>query len=179
MTGAGSVISFDPVMWKLRDGRQVTVRAVRPDDRDRLQAAVRGLSDESRYLRFMSFVRELSPALLDQATSPEPGRELQLVAVTGRSGEIVAGARYSAAEGSRTCEFAVAVSDEWHRLGLARRLLEALMLNARLRGFDGMEGYILASNTRMLELARRLGFKEIRSPEGPTVRLVRRDLRRD
>jgi hypothetical protein len=40
-----------------------------------------------------------------------------------------------------------------------------------------MEGYVLASNARMLGLARRLGFAETASTEGPTVRMVRRDLR--
>jgi L-amino acid N-acyltransferase YncA len=62
-------------------------------------------------------------------------------------------------------------------LGLARRLLETLIESARARGFERMEGYILATNTRMLGLAKRLGFAEMASPEGPTVRMVRRDLR--
>ena len=170
-------VDFAPVTWQLAGGRRVTVRAVRPDDRERLQAAVRGLSDDSRYSRFMSFMRELSPSLLDRATRPAPDRELQLVAVTGDDeATIVAGARYSAAAGSRTCEFAVAVADEWHRRGLARRLLEALLQCARARGFEHMEGYILATNTDMLGLARRLGFTAVENPADPSVRLVRRDL---
>ena len=78
--------------------------------------------------------------------------------------------------GSTDCEFAVTVVDEWHGLGLARQLLEALMQAARARGFERMEGYILATNARMLGLAKRLGFAEVESPEGPTVRMVRRDL---
>jgi hypothetical protein len=40
-----------------------------------------------------------------------------------------------------------------------------------------MEGFILASNTRMLGLAQRLGFVRVASPEGPAVALVRCDLR--
>jgi GNAT superfamily N-acetyltransferase len=173
-------VEFTAVTWQLAGGRRVTVRAVRPDDRERLQCAVRGLSDDSRYSRFMSFMRELSPALLDQATQPAAERELQLVAVAGDGDEatIVGGARYSAAAGSRTCEFAVALADDWHRLGLARRLLEALIDSARARGFEQMEGYILAANSSMLGLARRLGFTPVEYPEDPTVRRVRRDLTR-
>ncbi len=79
--------------------------------------------------------------------------------------------------GAADCEFAVAVVDQWHGLGLARQLLEALMRTARARGLERMEGYILATNTPMLGLAKRLGFAEMESPEGPTVRMVRRDLR--
>jgi acetyltransferase len=76
----------------------VTVRRIRPDDQPRLQDAMRHLSDESRYMRFMGSMRELSPQLLDRAAHPVPGRELQLLAVTGEGDAetIVASARYAA-----------------------------------------------------------------------------------
>jgi GNAT superfamily N-acetyltransferase len=169
-----NAIAFEPEVWRLRSGRSVTVRLVRPDDQARLQDAMRHLSDESRYMRFMGFTRELSPQLLDQATHPVPGRELQLVAMTGEE-TIVAGARY-AADASGDCEFAVTVTDEWHRLGLARRLLDALIRSAQRQGFKRMTGYVLATNTGMLALARRMGFVQVANREDPTVRVVRRDL---
>jgi GNAT superfamily N-acetyltransferase len=177
MTTAPPAIAFDRQVWRLRSGRSVTVRLVHPDDQARLQDAMRHLSDESRYLRFMGFTRELSPQLLDRATHPVPGRELQLVVVTGE-GEaetIVAGARYTA-DASGDCEFAVTVLDEWRRLGLARRLLDALIRSAQTQGFQHMTGYVLATNTGMLILARRMGFVPVASREDPTVRVVRRDL---
>lgn len=169
---------FSPVDLQLRDGRRVTLRAVRPQDKDALQAAIKELSQESRYTRFMSALRELSPQMLERAVNPHQARELQLVAVVGEGAQekIVGGARYGGSAGSRDCEFAVTVAEEWHGLGLARQLLEALMQAARARGFERMEGYILASNARMLGLAKRLGFAEVESPEGPSVRMVRCDL---
>ncbi len=169
---------FTPVLLELRDGRRVTVRAVRPGDRDNMQNALRALSTESRYARFMSPLRELTPKMLDRAVHPDENRELQLVAVTGEgaSEQVVAGARYSGDPGGRNCEFATTVVDGWRRLGLARRLLEMLMEAACARGFAQMEGYILASNTGMLHLAKRLGFTEVESEEGPSVQLVRYEL---
>lgn len=163
---------------RLRDGRIVTVRAVRPGDREAVRAVVERLSAEARYSRFMSALRELSPRMLEQAVNPDPTRELQLVAVhsDGFRQVIVGGARYSAAAGSKDCEFAVTVVDDWHGVGLGRRLLEALMRAAQARGFERMEGYILASNAPMLGLARRLGFARVENPEDPEVRVVRRNL---
>ena len=171
-------VDFQPVAVRLRDGREVTVRAIRADDADKLQTAIRRLSAESRYSRFFSAMSELTPQLLERATFPDAMRELQLVAVAGSGAEeeIIGGARYAAAATDGDCEFAVAVVDEWHRRGLARLLLETLMRAARDRGFVRMEGYILATNAAMLGLAKRLGFATIKSPEGPTVCLVRRDL---
>ena len=169
---------FDPVDVELREGRRVRLRAVRADDKERLQAAIRGLSAESRYSRFMSPLRELSPQMLERAARPDADRELQLVAVVGEGEqeEIVGGARYAGPPGSTDCEFAIAVVDEWHGFGLARQLLEALMRAARARGFTRMEGYILATNAAMLGLAKRLGFVPLESPEGPSVRKVRCNL---
>jgi RimJ/RimL family protein N-acetyltransferase len=179
MPAVASETEFNPLDVQLRDGRRVTLRAVRAQDKDKLQEAVRALSVQSSYYRFFSPLRELSPQLLERATRPEQENELQLVAVVGEGAQekIIGGARYAAVAASRDCEFAIAVVDEWHGLGLARQLLEALMRSARARGFERMEGYILATNPRMLGLAKRLGFAEMASPEGPTVRMVRCDLR--
>ena len=41
-----------------------------------------------------------------------------------------------------------------------------------------MEGYVLATNRPMLDLARRLDFEVGASDEGPSVKLVRLDLAR-
>jgi GNAT superfamily N-acetyltransferase len=174
MAGSASGSELLPIEVRLKDGRSVTVRAVLPADRTALQEAIKRLSVEARYSRFMSPLLELSPSMLERAVNPEQGRELQLIAVHQQV--IVGGARYSGAAGSKDCEFSVAVVDDWHGAGLARRLLETRMHAACSRGFERMEGYVLASNASMLGLARRLGFVRVESPEGPTVALVRRDL---
>ena len=179
MSGDAPHADVDPVDVALRDGRRVTVRAIRATDADALQAAIRSLSVESSYTRFFSPLPELSERMLERATHPEPGRELQLVAVVEQDGRetIVGGARYGALPVAGDCEFSVAIVDAWHGLGLARRLLEILIQRARERRFERMEGYVLATNRRMLDLAKRLGFAETASTEGPSVRTVHLDLR--
>jgi len=169
---------FVPLEVQLRDGQRVTLRGVQPQDSEAFQAVIKALSEASRYTRFMSPLRELSPQMLERAVNPDPAHELQLVAVTGEPGreQIAGGARYCGSAGSNDCEFAITVAAQWQGRGLSRPLLTQLMRAARARGFAHMEGYILAGNARMLELARRLGFIEVQSPEGPTVRMVRCDL---
>jgi RimJ/RimL family protein N-acetyltransferase len=171
-------MTIDLITVELRDGRHVTVRAIRESDADKLQEAIRGLSVESSYKRFFSPMRKLPAPLLERATHPEPGRELQLVAVAGADAEekIIAGTRYAAVGDGKDCEFAIAIIDGWHGAGLARRMLEILIADARAGGFTRMEGYVLATNAAMLGLAQRLGFTEGPSDEGPTVRMVRLDL---
>lgn len=172
-------MQVDPVELELKDGRRVTVRAIHEKDGERLQQAIRGLSLESSYKRFFSPLRELPSQLLQRAIHPEPGRELQLVAVVGDGADetIVAGSRFAALPEEADCEFAIAIVDGWHGCGLARSLMEMLMQHARVSGFPRMVGYVLATNAPMLGLAQRLGFTESACDQGPSVRMVSRDLR--
>jgi acetyltransferase len=170
-----------PITVTLRGGRRVTLRSIRPDDAAALQAALRRLSGESRYMRFMSAVNELSPSMLKHAVHPVAGRDLALVALadpagTGAEGDVVGGARYIADPALRTCEFGIAVNDDWRGTGLASCLMNELIRSARARGLKGMEGFILAGNAPMRKLATRLGFETTASSEGPGVVRVWLDL---
>jgi GNAT superfamily N-acetyltransferase len=175
---------FTPIAVTLRGGRRVTLRSIRPDDGAALQAAFRGLSTESRYTRFMSAVNELSPSMLKHAVHPVAGRDLALVAlaepaVADEDVNIVGGARYGADAARQTCEFAITVSEDWRGTGLASRLMQELIRSARAQGLTGMEGFILAGNTPMRNLAKRLGFAVTASSEGPGVVRVWLDLQAD
>src|SRR5262245_1503829 len=105
----------------------VTVRPIRPEDQEGLHEAVRSLSNDSRYTRFMAAKRERSRQTLHAATHPKPAQECALVVVDGQTGPIVGGARYASAPGSDACEFAITIVDEWQGLGLARHLMEILI----------------------------------------------------
>jgi len=169
---------FAPIEALLRDRRRVRIREIRPDDRDEVRQAFGRLSSESRYTRFMSQVKELSPEMLERAVHRQTERELGLVAeIDAPDGiDIVAGARYYVQPDGESCEFAVTVADDWQGVGLASRLLRELIGAARARGLERMEGFVLAENTAMLNLARRLGFTVTADPNDAMVRIVRLDL---
>ena len=163
-----------PMQVKLRNGRELMLREIGAQDADEIVEAFERLSAESRYTRFMIPLRELSPRMLAAATHPVPGRDFAVVAVSvdGDDEDIVGGARYVGAPGSDSCEFAVTVADDWHGLGLAGRLMEILIANAREQGLRCMEGYVLAVNTPMRRLARRLGFSDRQCPDDAALRLM-------
>ena len=144
----------------LKNGTVITVRPIRPDDAGIEQAFVRKLSNESRYNRFMDAVRELSPRMLSHFTQVDYDRHLALIAVVGHDdGEIqVAVARYVVNDDRQRGEFAIAVADEWQRMGLGTLLMQALMTAARAAGMRVMFGDVLASNHKMLRLMAKMGF---------------------
>ena len=66
--------------WDQPDGRTVTIRPIRPEDADLEQAFVKGLSEESKYYRFMDTLRELTQSMLVRFTQIDYDREMAFVA---------------------------------------------------------------------------------------------------
>jgi len=157
-------------------GFRVKVRAMDPMDIDREASFVRELSDESRYKRFMTTLRELSRAKLETLTRVDQVGHVALVATVGDDGDeaFVGVARYIVDPAGTGCEFAIAIGDDWQGSGLAGILMQSLIDLARMRGLATMEGIVLAANSSMLQLARQLGFEPRRDPEDPTtIRIVK------
>ena len=167
-----------PVEIDLRNGRRVVLRPIRPDDRKELVEAFDRLSHESRYSRFMAPLKSLPEGMIERAVNPALDREFALVAVAGVGDEedIVGGARFAVEPDGASCEFAVAIADDWNGAGLGSRLMRELIRVAQGRGLKRMHGFVLSQNSSMLGLARRLGFSVGPSSEGPTVKLVSLDL---
>lgn len=154
----------------------VTVRPIGPGDAALEADFIRSLSDETRYQRFMAVVREAPSAKLRALTQVDQQRDLALVAITSQDGRerIVGAARYGVDATRTGCEFAIALADAWHGSGLAGILMRMLIDVARRRGLATMEGIVLATNRRMLGLARQLGFRVVPDADDrDTVRVVR------
>ena len=147
--------------WEQRDGSIITIRPIRPEDADMEQSFVKNLSDESKYFRFMDTLRELTQSMLVRFTQIDYDREMALIAtVPGDDGnEVQIGvARYVTNPDGETVEFAVAVADDWHKRGIGRKLMNALIEIARQKGYRAVIGDVLAQNARMLRLMTTLGF---------------------
>jgi acetyltransferase len=147
--------------WHLADGTPVTVRPIRPEDAGIEQAFVRGLSERTRYFRFMQAVHELTPEMLVRFTQIDYDREMAFIAVVedepGKEQQ-VAVVRYTSNPDQRSCEFALVVADQWQGIGIGTHMMQSLMQVARARGLRLMEGEVLADNSNMLALMRRLNF---------------------
>jgi acetyltransferase len=163
---------------QLKDGTDIVLRPIRPEDADIETAFVSRLSPSSRYMRFMQTLKELTPEMLLRFTQIDYDRELALVAITEENGKEIqiAVARYAMNPDGETCEFALVVADEWHRKGIGARLVTILIEAARARGFRTIEGQVLTENAPMLALARRLGFRARYSPGARNVIDVALDL---
>lgn len=144
----------------LLSGTRLTIRPIRPEDASLEREFVDGLSDRSRYLRFMAVMKKITPQLVSRFTQIDYDREMALIAlirVDDRDKQIAV-ARYVINPDWRSCEFAIVVADDWQNKGVATELLRRLIDVARDRGLDRMDGVVLSENKGMLDLAAQLGF---------------------
>lgn len=172
-------------MRQLKNGQEWLLRPIRPEDAEPLQEFVRGLSDESRYMRFVSMLRELTPRMLARYTRIDYHRELALVATIqepnplhrGHLRERIIGfAHYLRNADGRGAEYALVVGDDWQRCGLGSQLMRALIEAAHEQGLTYIDGLVLGSNRPMLGLMSYLGFQIDPDEEDPGMRRVWLDL---
>jgi GNAT superfamily N-acetyltransferase len=138
---------------------QVSIRAVRPDDRERIVKAFRGLDRRSVYLRFFSYKKELEDEELRRVTECDGVSEAVLVATVGSGDrEIIVGLGSYVRSGA-AADVAFAVEEDFQGRGIASRLLRQLVEVARANGIVRFEADVLAENAPMLAVLRNSGLR--------------------
>lgn len=144
---------------RLKDGRVVRVRQVRPEDKPLFVRALRTARDQTVYHRFGTVKRRFSPQELRYLTEVD-GSNHYAIGATLRAGGVLRGvgvARFVRdPRDPSQAEAAVAVADDFQGAGLGRMLFLRLALAARRRGISRLVCPVLATNRASLALMRRL-----------------------
>jgi GNAT superfamily N-acetyltransferase len=147
----------------------ITIRAVRPDDKERIVTAFRALDRHSIYLRFFSYRKELGKEELRRVTECDGVSEAVLVATDGSGDqEIIVGVGSYVRSGA-AAEIAFAVEEDFQGRGIASRLLRQLTNIARANGIVQFEADVLSENTPMLAVLRNSGLRMRTSQEHGVV----------
>jgi GNAT superfamily N-acetyltransferase len=137
---------------------EITIRAVRRDDGDRILKAFRGLQPLSIYRRFFFHKKDLSDLELRALTESDGRRTVVLVATVGSGNEeVIVGLGQYARRGA-AAQIAFAVEESFHRRGIATRLLQHLVRIGRDQGVSRFEADVLADNAPMLRALRHSGL---------------------
>ncbi len=151
-------VRSDAIAWGGLDLSEVRFRSIRASDFGILHSFVHHLSPETGYKRLLS-PRMPTDDELHRWSAIDPATECALIAVTGPENqeELIGVARF-VVESPAEADFAIVLADAWQGLGLGRELMSRLIDAARLYGLRKVSGHVLATNTGMLALARRMGF---------------------
>jgi len=156
------------------NGRRVTIRPMLPQDFELQREFFHSLSPMARYARFMAAFNELPDAVAARLSKIDYSSHLALLAeiFEGRQQTMIGEARYVIEEHDPTsCEFAIAVADDWQGHGIGNALLARLEREAAASGIRRMLADTLYDNKPMRALAARNGYAVTMNHED--ARLVR------
>jgi GNAT superfamily N-acetyltransferase len=150
----------------LSDGQTIRLRAIRPSDREMLREEFLKLSKATVRDRFFSVKMDLTAKELTYFTEVDFNHHVALVA------ELESGATQSCttylpvavgrlvrkSEQADHCEIAITVTDAMQGHGIGKILLNHLIDCARKLGLRHMDASVMAGNTRMMKLIRKLGL---------------------
>lgn len=154
------------------DGASVRLRPIVPEDKPLLVDVFERLSEQSRYRRFFTNLRQLSPATLSHFTEVDHSNREAIIAIESTSGQPLGVARYiRSSDDPHAAEVAVAVIDDWHRRGVGPALLAELRTRARQEGIGRFVAVVQAGNRDALALANGIGEGSLRVA-GPNLELV-------
>jgi RimJ/RimL family protein N-acetyltransferase len=144
----------------LDDGTPVLLRPIRPTDAPQLQAGLLGLSERTRYLRFMAPRTQFSSEELRFLTEVDGEAHFALAAFALPSGRLVAVGRFiRSGEVGEAAELALVVADDLQGKGLGGLLMARLSEAALARDVTSFTGFILEENRPVRSLLRKLGAR--------------------
>ena len=162
--------------WTMKDGKDVVIRPIRPEDEPQMIEFHKKLSERSVYLRYFQ------PLKLTQRTAHERltrtcfidyNREMALVAERKNEAgepEILAVGRLSKLHGRDEAELAAVATDAAQHKGLGTELYRRLIEFARDEKLKLIVSTMLPENREMRAVCVKHGFKMFSSMEDNTIR---------
>ncbi|MCC6231887.1 MAG: bifunctional acetate--CoA ligase family protein/GNAT family N-acetyltransferase, partial [Verrucomicrobiales bacterium] len=150
---------------KLKDGAEVLLRPIHPEDEPTIVEFHKTLSDRSVYNRYFAPLKlseRIAHERLVRVCFSDYDREIPIVAElrqgAGAKPVIVGIGRLSKEHQESTGEFALVISDSWQGRGLGHQLLDFVIHVAREEKLTRLVGTILVGNREMQHVCRKLGF---------------------
>jgi acetyltransferase len=158
--------------WTLKNGTPITIRPIRPEDEPLMVKFHETLSERSVYFRWLHVLHLSQRIAHDRLIGIcfiDYDREMALVGDLYNSEtqqhEIIGVGRLITIREANEAEFALLVTDQFQRQGLATELLRRLIEFARNEKIQRLTGDILVENTGMQAVCKKLGFHVSYSPE--------------
>ena len=144
----------------LRDDRPITIRALRPDDRAEMLAAIGRTSMQSLQRRFFVPKKGFSEQEMAFFLNIDFESHVALVAEIAEDGHpvIAGGGRYIVVQPGQA-EIAFLVVDAYQGQGIGTILMRHLAVLARDAGLKELVAEVLPENTAMLKLFKKFGFR--------------------
>jgi RimJ/RimL family protein N-acetyltransferase len=157
----------------LRNGLEVCIRAARPSDLERVINAFNELEPESIYFRYFGPKKSFSDADINQFINTDFKQRVTLLCTLMRDGSeiVIASATYVRID-DKSAEVAFLVEEDYHRLGIAGRMIRHLGGIAAADGIKTFIAEVLPDNKAMLGVFKACGYPTSSHTEDGTVHVA-------
>lgn len=160
---------------KLKDGTEVLLRPIKPEDEAMWHGLLENCSPESIRSRFRCSFQGTTHNMAARFCFIDYDREIAIVAELEEAGErnIIGVGRLVADTDHQEAEYAVLVSDRWHGLGLGMLLTDYCLEVCQSWGIQRVVAETAPDNHRMLNLFKKRNFARNHSVSSETVSLMK------
>jgi acetyltransferase len=158
-------------MWKLRDGRTVLLRPIKPEDEPMWLEMFQNFSEESIRYRFFQIIKDTPHETRVRYCNIDYDREIAIVPELTEDGrrKILGVVRVSIEPDGRAGEIAFIVADPWQGLGLGTKLVDYAIEISKDMKLETLYAIMLPDNYRAISLMKKMGFA-IKYMDDGTVR---------
>jgi acetyltransferase len=152
----------------LKDGSQVLLRPIRPEDEPLWHQLLRNCSQRSIWLRFRYLFQETTHEMATRFCFVDYDRTMAIVAEREVGGErqLIGVARLVADADHSNAEYAVLVADDWQKLGLGTLLTDYCLEICGSWGIDRAYAETTTDNRAMQAILRRHNFDLAKASNG-------------
>jgi acetyltransferase len=158
-----------PSQWqrqiKVKDGLQVLVRPIRPEDEPLIHDLLQHVSRQDLRLRFFGAIKQFSHEFIARLTQIDYARAMAFVALDQATGDLIGVVRIHSDSIYEAGEFAILLRSDLKGRGLGWALMQLIIEYARSEGLKRITGQVLQENTTMLNMCRELGFDVKTNPD--------------
>jgi acetyltransferase len=149
------------LLWTLKDGREVLLRPIKPEDEPMWLEMFQSFSEESIRYRFFQMLKDTPHEVRVRYCNIDYDREIAIVPeLTEKNRKRILGvSRISTEPDGKSGELAFIVGDRWQGLGLGTKLVDYTLEIAKEMGIETVYAIMLPDNNRALNLTKKMGFK--------------------
>jgi acetyltransferase len=147
-------------LWRLRDGRPVILRPIKPEDEPLWLEMFQSFSEQSIRYRFFHMIKDTPHEVRVRYCNIDYDREMAIVAELNEGGrrKILGVVRLVIEPDGKTGEIAFIVADPWQGLGLGSKMVDYMIEICKDKKLETIYGIVLPDNYRAIDLMKRMGF---------------------
>ncbi|NWF86908.1 GNAT family N-acetyltransferase [Candidatus Bathyarchaeota archaeon] len=158
-------------LWKLRDGRTVLLRPIKPEDEPLWLEMFQNFSEESIRYRFFQIIKDTPHEVRVRYCNIDYDREIAIVPELNENGQrkILGVVRVSLEPDRKSGEIAFIIADPWQGLGLGTKMVDYVIEICKDMGVETIYAIMLPDNYRAISLMKKMGFN-VRDLDDSTVK---------